>query len=315
MKKKAYSIIIPVYNEEGTLEALYQRLTAVMCSVSDEFEIIFVDDNSKDNSFNIMNDLYEKDDRVKILKFSRNFGHQAAISAGLDHSQGEAVIMMDADLQDPPEVIIKLVKKYKEGYDVVYARREARKGESMFKLWTASAFYKIINYFADIDIPLNTGDFRLINRKVVDSLKSIPEKNRFLRGLIPWVGYKQIGVDYIRDARHAGSTKFTTRKMMHFAIDGISGFSHVPLKIATMLGFIVSLISFLIVLWVFYFRLSREPVPGWASLMVTITFIGGIQLISLGIIGEYLARIYDEVKNRPLYLLDKKIGIKDEQND
>lgn len=310
-----YSIILPVYNEEGTLETLYQRLTTVMTAISPNYEIIFIDDNSKDNSFNIIAALNEKDEKVKLIKFSRNFGHQAAISAGLDHAQGEALVMMDADLQDPPEVITELVEKYKEGYDVVYAKREKRKGESFFKLWTASAFYRLINYFSDIDIPLDTGDFRLISRKVIDSLKSIQERNRFLRGLITWVGYKQVGVNYIRDARHIGETKFTIRKMMRFAIDGISSFSHVPLKIATIMGFVVSIISFLMVLWVFYFRLSHEPTPGWASLMVTIIFIGGIQLIAIGVIGEYLGRIYDEVKKRPLYLLDKVIGIQGDQKD
>jgi dolichol-phosphate mannosyltransferase len=313
MKKVDYSVILPVYNEEGTLQILYERLTKVMRGVSQNYEIVFVDDNSKDNSFDIISEFNKNDPKVKVVRFSRNFGHQAAITAGLDHARGDAVIMMDADLQDPPEVITQMVEKYKEGYDVVYAKREKRKGESIFKLWTASIFYRLINYMTDVDIPLDTGDFRLISRKVVDSLKSINEKNRFLRGLITWVGYRQIGVNYIRDSRYAGETKFTVKKMMRFAIDGISSFSHVPLKIATLMGFVVSFISFLLVLGVFYFRLTHEPAPGWASIMVTITFIGGIQLIAIGIIGEYLGRIYDEVKNRPLYLLERTIGIESDE--
>lgn len=311
MKKIDYSIILPVYNEEGTLDVLYERLTRVMEGLSPNYEIVFVDDNSKDRSFEIMSGFHGKDPRVRIVRFSRNFGHQAAITAGLDHARGDAVVMMDADLQDPPEVIRDLVEKHKEGYDVVYARREKRKGESAFKLWTASVFYRLINALTDVDIPLDTGDFRLISRKVVDSLKSINEKNRFLRGLITWIGYRQIGVDYVRDPRYAGETKFTVKKMMRFAIDGISSFSHVPLKIATLMGFVVSFISFLLIIGVFWFRLTHEPAPGWASIMVAITFIGGIQLIAIGIIGEYLGRIYDEVKNRPLYLLDRTVGIDD----
>jgi glycosyltransferase involved in cell wall biosynthesis len=310
-----YSVILPVYNEEGTLEILYERLTKVLQSISPDYEIIFIDDNSRDNSFKIMSEICNKDSKIRIIKFSRNFGHQAAITAGLDHARGDALIMMDADLQDPPEVIVQLVDKYKEGYDVVYAKREKRTGESLFKLWTASAFYRLINYFTDIDIPLDTGDFRLINRKVIDSLKSIQEKNRFLRGLITWVGYRQTGVNYVRDARYAGETKFTIRKMMRFAIDGISSFSHIPLRMATLMGLVVSLISFLLILWVFYFRFSHVPTPGWASLMVTVTFIGGIQLITIGIIGEYLGRIYDEVKNRPLYIVDRVVGIQNNKMD
>lgn len=304
-----YSIVIPVYNEEGAIRILYDRLTKVMDGISKDYEIIFVDDNSNDSSLDIMTELNRSDPRVKIIKFSRNFGHQPAITAGLCYARGDAVVMMDADLQDPPEVITKFVEKYREGYDVVYGKREKRNGESIFKLLTASIFYRLINRLSSVDIPLDTGDFRLISRKVVDSLKSINEKNKFLRGLITWVGYRQIGVNYIRDSRYAGETKFTVRKMVRFAIDGISSFSNLPLKMAAIMGFVVSFISFLLVLGVFYFKLSHEPAPGWASIMVAITFLGGVQLIAIGIIGEYLGRIFDEVKNRPLYLLDRTIGI------
>lgn len=309
-----YSIIIPVYNEEGTLLTLYDRLTKVMRDISKDYEIILVDDNSNDRSLDIMTELNRSDPRVKVIKLSRNFGHQPAITAGLCYARGNAVVMMDADLQDPPEVITKFVEKYKEGYDVVYGKREKRKGESVFKLLTASVFYRLINRLSSVDIPLDTGDFRLISRKVVDSLKSINEKNKFLRGLITWVGYRQIGVNYIRDSRYAGETKFTVRKMMRFAIDGISSFSNLPLKMAAIMGFVVSFISFLLVLGVFYFKLSHEPAPGWASIMVAITFLGGIQLIAIGIIGEYLGRIFDEVKNRPFYLLDRTIGIENAED-
>lgn len=311
MKNSVYSIVVPVFNEEDNLEYLYKRLTKIMESVVTEYEIIFVDDNSKDKSLEILESLNQKDSRVKIIKFSRNFGHQAAITAGLDYAQGDGVIMMDADLQDPPEVIPLLIRKHEEGYDIVYTEREVRKGETIFKRWTASLFYRIMKCLTDIEIPLDSGDFRLISKRVLNSLKGMHEKNRFLRGLISWVGYKQIGIKYQRDARYAGKTKFTFKKMLEFAIDAVSSFSHIPLRIATLSGFVVSFISCFLLLWVVftYIKYAGGPVPGWASLMVCVLFIGGVQLIAIGIIGEYLGRIYDEVKNRPMYILDKTIGV------
>lgn len=311
MKKMLYSIVAPVFNEEGNLGHLYERLTSILEPITPEYEIIFVDDNSKDDSLKILESINQKDPRVKIIKLSRNFGHQSAITAGLDYAQGDAVITMDADLQDPPEVIPQLIEKYKEGYEVVYAQREERKGETIFKQWTASLFYRIMRCLTDIEIPVDSGDFRLIDRKALDSLKGMQEKNRFLRGLVSWVGFKQIGVKYQRDSRSAGKTKFTFRKMLRFAIDAISSFSHVPLKAATLLGFVVSFMSCILLLWVIFvhFAYTNQPKTGWPSLMISILFIGGVQLIAIGIIGEYLGRIYDEVKNRPIYILDKTVGV------
>ena len=303
MEKIAYSVVVPVFNEEKNLSHLYERLTGTMKGNIGEYEIIFVDDNSRDSSLEILKDIRRNDPRVKIIKFSRNFGHQAAITAGLDNAAGDAVIMMDADLQDPPEVITKLIEKYKEGYEVVYAQREERRGETYFKRLTASLFYRIMACLTDIKIPLDSGDFRLIDRKVLDSLKGMQEKSRFLRGLIAWVGYKQIGVKYKRDARYAGKTKFTLKKMLKFAIDAVSSFSHIPLRIATLSGFVVSFISCLVLLWVVFYRVSGGPTPGCASLMGCVLFLGGVQLIAIGIIGEYLGRIFDQTKNRPVFVV------------
>lgn len=309
MKKIVYSILLPVFNEESNVKHLYDRLTKVMGSLTHEYEIIFVDDNSKDRSLAILEYLNRMDPRVKIIKLSRNFGHQMAITAGLDYAQGDAVIMMDADLQDPPEIIPQLIEKHKEGYEVVYAQREERKGETVFKRWTASLFYRIMKHLTDIEIPLDSGDFRLIDKKVLNSLKGMQERHRFLRGLIAWVGYKQIGIRYQRDARYTGKTKFTFKKMLKFAIDAVSSFSRVPLRVATLSGFIVSFISCSVLLWVISYWIKGKPTPGWTSLMVCILLLGGVQLIAIGIIGEYLGRIYEEIKNRPLYILDKTIGI------
>lgn len=304
-----YSILLPIYNEQENIHLLYSRLTAVMAEVTTDYEMIFIDDLSVDNSFKLLEDLHNKDSRVKILRFTKNNGHQVAITSGLEHARGNAVVIMDADLQDPPELLLKFFEKHNEGYDIVYAQREKRNGESFFKRITAFMFYRVMKYLANIEMPLDVGDFRLIDRKVVDALKSMPERNKFLRGLISWTGYKQVGVSFKRDARHAGVTKYSIKKMFKLAFDGIFSFSHVPLRIATALGFVISGFSFLLVLWILIVRYWLEDVvPGWASLMITISFIGGVQLITLGIIGEYLGRIYDEVKSRPLYLLDKKIG-------
>jgi dolichol-phosphate mannosyltransferase len=310
MEKTSYSIVVPVFNEEDNLENLFKRLTGVMETIANDYEIIFVDDNSRDGSLGILESLNRGDPRVKIIKLSRNFGHQAALTAGLDHAKGDAIITMDADLQDPPEAIPCLINKYEEGYDIVYAKREERKGETAFKRWTASMFYRIMRRLTDVEIPLDTGDFRLINKKVLNSLKGLQEKNRFLRGLVSWVGFKQAGVMYQRDARSAGKTKFTFTKMLKFAVDAISSFSHIPLRVATLSGFAVSFISCLGLILVVWHRFAGRPASGWASLMICVLFIGGVQLISIGIIGEYLGRIYDEVKNRPLYICDKTIGLR-----
>jgi dolichol-phosphate mannosyltransferase len=303
-----YSVVVPVYNEQEVLTEFYKRIASVMDKLREPCEIIFVNDGSNDGSLELMNTFHSQDSRVKIINFSRNFGHQAAITAGLDYASGEAVITIDADLQDPPEVIPSLIDKWKEGFDVAYGVREKRVGESFFKLATASIFYRFLGKITDTDIPPDTGDFRLMSRKVVESLKNIREKNRFVRGLVSWVGFPQIGVNYKREKRFAGRTKYPLRKMLKFAIDGISSFSFFPLRIASYGGFLVSGVGLIYALYVICIKLfTNRAVPGWASLMVAILFLGGVQLIAIGIIGEYIARIGEETKQRPLYIVKEII--------
>lgn len=307
------SVIIPVYNEEGNLPELYKRLINVLENdLHVTYDIIFVDDGSKDNSWNIIEDLHKQNTKVKGIKFSRNFGHQIAITAGIDKAEGDVAVIIDADLQDPPELIPKMVEKWKNGYRVVYAKRKQRKGESKFKLWTASIFYRILDRLTDIKIPLDTGDFRLIDKKILRELRGLKEKNRFVRGIISWVGYKQIAVEYDRDARFSGETKYPLRKMVKFALDGITSFSHKPLKIALNLGFLSIFIGFVMVIYVVIskFLFPEITVSGWASILIAIVFFGGVQLFTIGIIGEYIDRIYDESKNRPLYIIDEEINFK-----
>jgi polyisoprenyl-phosphate glycosyltransferase len=304
-----YSIIVPVYNEAEVLPAFYQRLTQVMDGIGESYEIIFVNDGSHDASLPLLRNLHAKDERVKFVTFSRNFGHQVAITAGLDHSSGKAVVFMDADLQDPPEVIPRLIEKWREGYDVVFAVREKREGESLFKRLTAALFYRLLRQLTAIEIPLDAGDFRLMSRKAVEALKVIRERNRFMRGLAGWIGFRQTSVTFVREVRHAGETKYPLRKMVRFALNGLTSFSFVPLQLATYLGFLVSAISLFYVVYAIGLKLFTDRVVlGWTSVIVAILFIGGIQLISLGIIGEYIGQIYDEVKHRPLYLVDEIVG-------
>jgi len=307
------SIIAPVYNEEAILHELYRRVSQVMDEQFGEpWELVLVNDGSWDRSYEIMLELHEQDPRVHIVNFSRNFGHQIAITAGMDYAQGQAVVIIDADLQDPPEVILDLVAKWREGYEVVYAIRRERKGETWFKLWTAKMFYRIINKITGVDIPLDTGDFRLLDRKAVDALRRIREHHRFMRGLSVWIGFRQTGVTYVREERFAGETKYPLRKMLKFAMDGITSFSYLPLQFATYLGFIIAGLSVLGILITIILRLSgSQAFYGQATTLVMVLFLGGIQLISLGIIGEYLGRIYDEVKNRPLYIVDEAVGFED----
>lgn len=309
--KPTISIVVPVYNEEPVLPELYRRVSTVLDGVDENWELILVNDGSRDRSAEVIARLHEQDERVKGISFSRNFGFQIAVTAGLDHAQGQAVILSDADLQDPPEVFPEMIAKWREGYDVVYGQRKSRKGETWFKLFTAKLFYRLIYRITDIDIPLDTGDFRLMDRRVVDAIRHMPERNRFLRGLVPWVGYKQIGIEYERQARFAGESKFGgVRQMLPFALDAITSFSYVPLQLATYLGFIIAVISGLAILAVVAIRLfgPDTPLVGQATTLVVVLFLGGVQLISLGIIGEYLGRIYDEVKGRPLYLVDERWG-------
>ncbi len=309
------SIVAPVYNEEAILHELYKRVSETMETLGESWELVLVNDGSWDRSYEIMLELHEQDQRVHIVNFSRNFGHQIAITAGMDYAQGQAVVIIDADLQDPPGVILEMVDKWREGYEVVYAIRRERKGETRFKLWTAKMFYRLINKITGVNIPLDTGDFRLLDRKAVDALRRIREHHRFMRGLSVWIGFRQTGVTYVREERYAGETKYPLSKMLRFAMDGITSFSYLPLQFATYIGFIIAGFSVLGILITIILRLSgSQAFYGQATTLVMVLFLGGIQLISLGIIGEYLGRIYDEVKNRPLYIVDEAVGF-EQKND
>lgn len=313
--KPTISIIAPIYNEEPVLAELYRRVRQVMESSGESWELLLVNDGSRDQSAAMIAQLHEKDERVKGLSFSRNFGFQIAVTAGLDHAQGDAIILTDADLQDPPELYPTMIAKWREGYDVVYGVRDSREGETWFKKVTATAFYRLIQRITDIDIPLDTGDFRLMDRRVVEAVRQMPERNRFLRGMVPWVGYRQTGVTYQRAARYDGESKFNSvRRMLPFAIDAITSFSYFPLQLATYLGFAMAMLSGLAIMAVIFLRLftSGAELTGQATTLVAVLFLGSIQLISLGIIGEYLGRIYDEVKKRPLYLIDRSWGLQTE---
>jgi dolichol-phosphate mannosyltransferase len=299
-----YSIIVPVYNEEAVINETYHRLKQVMDSLGESYELLFINDGSQDKTAELIGALAAEDESVKLLDFSRNFGHQIAITAGMDYARGDAVVIIDADLQDPPELIPRMVEKWKEGYEVVYAKRTKRKGETLFKKWTAALFYRTLRAATEVDIPLDTGDFRLMDRKVCEAMRSIREKNRFVRGLVSWVGFRQTAVEYVRDERFAGETKYPLKKMLRFSMDGITSFSYKPLKLATYLGFLVSFSSFVYLIVTLFLKLfSTSTVAGWASIIACLLLLNGVILIILGIIGEYIGRIYDETKNRPLYLL------------
>lgn len=300
------SVIVPLYNEEEIVATTFKVLEEELKNV--EHELIFVNDGSKDKTREILEGLLPSTPYNKIVNFSRNFGHQAAFSAGLDKATGDAVVIIDGDLQDPPALIHEMLEKWREGYQVVYAQRNKRAGETIFKKFTAFAFYRLIGKLTSIDIPPDTGDYRLMDRCVVDQLKNLPERSRFLRGLVCWVGFKKIGVKYDRAERTAGTSKYPLKKMLRLAFDGITGFSSAPLKISFMAGFFATLIAFGLFVWTLVerFCFPETTVPGWSSLMTAIIFFGGVQLISIGILGEYIGRIYDEVKQRPLYIEDKK---------
>ncbi|MBM3267170.1 MAG: glycosyltransferase family 2 protein [Candidatus Sericytochromatia bacterium] len=303
------SVVVPIFNEEAIVPELHSRLTSALGAIGETYEVLLINDGSRDRSLDLMRAAAAADSRVRVVDLSRNFGHQIAITAGMDYARGKAVVVIDADLQDPPEVIAKLVARWREGYQVVYAVREHRVGETAFKKVTAAAFYRLIRRITNVDIPVDTGDFRLMDRSVVDALKRIREKHRFVRGLVSWVGFRQTGVTYVRQERFAGETKYPLRKMLKFAFDGITSFSFVPLQMATYLGFAVSGLSFLAICWVLVETLVfHETVQGWSSLMVAVLFLGGIQLMTIGLIGEYVGRIYDEVKGRPLYLVREEAG-------
>lgn len=297
------SVIIPIYNEEMNLVPMNNRIIAALLPLQLHYEIIYVNDGSKDNSLPIIIGLSEENISVKYIDFSRNFGHQIAISAGLENARGERIVIMDGDGQDPPELIPDLVTKSKEGFEVVYAKRKKRKGESFLKKLTAKLFYRFLANITQIEIPLDTGDFRLIHRKVQKVLLNMPEQHKYLRGQIAWIGFDSTFVEYDREERMGGNTKFTYSKMMRFATDGISGFSNWPLKVATMLGFAVSGIAFMLIIYSLYQKFFGYTEVGWTSLHISVLFLGGVQLLGIGILGEYLGRVSENVKNRPTYIV------------
>ncbi len=312
---KLLSIVIPIFNEGPLLPELYSRLKNVLKPLPLSHEIIFVDDGSRDASFTHLQSLSEKDSDIRAIRLSRNFGHQLAITAGMDYCKGDIVVIMDGDLQDPPELIPKLLEKWEEGFEVVYAVRKKRKGERFLKLITAFFYYRLFKWITKVQIPSDTGDFRLMSKRAVSELRKLRERHRLIRGMVSWVGFKQTGIEYERDRRYAGKTKFSWIKMAQFGLDGITSFSTLPLRLATYLGFFVSFLSLIkiIELSVNYFRM--QFVPGWASIMVAVLFLGGVQLITIGIIGEYIGRIHEEVKNRPLYLVEETINFKSTNNE
>ncbi|MGO9960771.1 MAG: glycosyltransferase family 2 protein [Solirubrobacteraceae bacterium] len=295
------SVVAPIYNEDALIDEFYARVCSAMEDLP--FELVLVDDGSTDGSQMALERLASADPRVRVVFLSRNFGHQTALTAGLDHAQGDAVVMLDADLQDPPELIASMLDHWRAGCDVVYAVREQRDGESRFKLSTARWFYKLFDKLAQVELQHNSGDFRLLDRRALDALLSMRERNRFLRGMTVWVGYTQAAVPYRRDPRHAGETKYTFSKMLRFSLDAISSFSHRPLQLATFLGFLISTLAFIAIPVVVVLRLLGSYLPGFGALTIVVLLLGGIELIAIGIIGEYVGRIYDEVKGRPLYLV------------
>ncbi len=306
MMKPTFSIIAPIFNEIDSIPELYKRISEVMNSTNDPWELVMIDDGSTDGSTDAIRQLGANDQRVRPVIFARNFGHQIAVTAGLDYARGDAVVIIDADLQDPPEVILDMIAKWREGFEVVYAVRSEREGETWFKEFTASLFYRLIYRITDVDIPLDTGDFRLLDRKVVDVMGQMRERHRFLRGMSVWVGFKQTGVEYKRAARFAGETKYPFRKMIKFATDAITSFSYFPLQMAMYLGFISAGISILVIPVVIAMRLAgSQAFFGQASTLIAVLFLGGVQLISLGILGEYVGRLYDEAKARPLYIVSE----------
>jgi dolichol-phosphate mannosyltransferase len=304
------SVIVPLFNEELVIMEMHKQLTRVLEGASVDYEIILVNDGSKDNTLQLAQDICESDSRVKLISFSRNFGHQVAITAGMDKCSGQAVVVIDADLQDPPEVIPQMIEKWKTGYQVVYGIREKRIGESWFKRFTAAVFYRLLKRMTSVEIPVDTGDFRLIDRRVLDQFISMREKARFVRGMISWIGFKQGEVRYVRQKRLAGETKYPFKKMLKFAVDGILSFSQVPLRIISVFGLLCSGVSFIFMVYGFMVKyfFPEAAIPGWASIFSAVLFLGGVQLICTGVLGEYIGRIYEEIKKRPLYIIDKEVN-------
>lgn len=312
VERPTFSIVAPIYNEEGNIPELHLRISEVMEQTGKPWELVMINDGSRDGSAALMAELFEHDpDHVRVINFARNFGHQVAVTAGMDYAAGDAIILIDADLQDPPEVILDLIRKWQEGYEVVYATRAKREGEGWLKQFLASSFYRVLYRITDVSIPLDTGDFRLMDRRVVDAIASMPEQHRFIRGMVSWVGFRQTGVEYVRHERFAGETKYPLRKQFRLAWDAITGFSYTPLQLATYLGFLIAALSAFFILFVIYLRIFADirAFEGQATTLIMVLFLGSIQLISLGIIGEYLGRIYNEVKGRPLYIVRDTLGV------
>lgn len=304
------TVVVPCFNEEAVIRETHKRLVDVLAASPDlTFELIYVDDGSRDSTLCILREIQSADESVRVVSFSRNFGHQIAVTAGLESASGDAVVVIDADLQDPPEIILDMIHSWRSGVEVAYGVRVEREGETAFKLWTAKTFYRVINRISDTIIPLDTGDFRLMDRKVVDALLSMPERDRFIRGMVAWVGFRQEPVPYRRAVRFAGSTKYPIMKMIRFAFDGILSFSMVPLRITSWMGFSAAGLSLIGILYAIVLRLFTSIwVTGWTLLFITMLFIGGVQLIFLGVLGEYLGRVYGEVKRRPLYFVKETLG-------
>lgn len=313
------SVVVPCYNEEAVIRETHSRLLAVLEQLApDTFEILYVNDGSSDHTLDILEGIQAGDNRIRVLSFSRNFGHQIAVTAGLDHALGDAVVLIDADLQDPPAVILEMVERWRDGYHVVYGMRTDRSGETRFKMWTAKIFYRLLNRLSDVKIPLDVGDFRLMDRQVVDALGAMPERDRYLRGMVSWVGFRQIAVMYKREPRFAGESKYPIFKMLKFATDGIISFSIVPLRLAVWAGVAAIFLAFAGIVYALVLRLyfsETHWVRGWTSTFVAILFLGGTQLIFLGFIGEYIGRIYGEVKRRPLYILQERLGFENAKSD
>jgi polyisoprenyl-phosphate glycosyltransferase len=308
-----YSLVVPARNEEGVIEELVAHLVAVMEQLDGDAEVIFVDDGSRDGTYERMRNAVDADPRFRVVRLSRNFGHQIALTAGVDLAAGDAVIVLDADLQDPPEVVLELAARWREGYDVVYAVRGEREGETRFKRATAAAFYRAFNRISEVEVPVDVGDFRLVDRRALDVFSHMRESNRFVRGMFSWIGLSQTGVEYVRHERFAGDTKYPLRKMLRFAATGVISFSSAPLRAALNLGFLVSALSFALIIWSVIVKVTGHDVPGWTSIVVVTSLIGGVQLIVLGVIGEYIGDIHEEVKRRPLYVVSELENFPDER--
>lgn len=315
MERKLLSVVLPVYNEQEVIDETYKRLSAVFKDYFMDVEFIFINDGSRDNTYLKLKNIAENNSDVRVINFARNFGHQIAITAGMDYAHGDAIVIIDADLQDPPEVILKMVEKWQEGFEVVYGKRLKRDGETFFKKFTAKMFYRFLDSMTDVKLPVDVGDFRLIDRKVCDAMKRLPERSRYVRGLISWVGFKQTSVEYHREKRFAGETKYPLRKMLKLAGDGIFSFSYKPLKLATFVGMLVSALSFIYLIVVLVQRFVQNDIAsGWASSMAVSLFFNGVMLIVIGIMGEYVGRIYEEVKARPLYVVGELLNFEKTDN-